>query len=595
MSLPQPLIHRLPDDALLEIFGAYYGILQPHFTLSDALRLSSACRLWRATARRLQCLWSHLELDIMNPEVDHRAAYWLGLTKQSNLFIKIGASFRGARNFPLPGYRMEETDEALEARLVRLAQILQPCTPRWELFSIQLEEQDIDLFLRHCSTNDHVPNLKVFKAHFMRNEGHPLQPVRLWNIPYDRPPNSKADISVCCDYSIPVFTATFGWAITSVSVAIGYVRATADDLLGVLRLCPNMVEFEIFSHSEYIDAPAATSPGPIQLLHLRRISISGLINVDYILASLCLPSLEFFEAHHMDWTTPIIGTIVETLRNCSPSLSHVSATGYHHGPFSDDIPFDTEPVTLSSLRHCCIRPPALDTGDRLIQQLILPHVEILDIANVRLDLAHPIISSSDRLHSLTLDDVCGPVPQLILPTLTSLNIGTSMHLLHTLRTPQLTNLTLRGEDYTADQTSAQPLRYFLDRVTPPLQVLQLQRVDMSDEQFLWCMGRLTELESLELTYTNITDAAFSTLAEPLPAGDGMPLHWSLPRLTKIEVSSNYHLGPPGLIKFIASRNGSAPATVGRPARLEGSAFFHPSANRRDREIIESYGIRATPQ
>ncbi|KDQ08539.1 hypothetical protein BOTBODRAFT_645499 [Botryobasidium botryosum FD-172 SS1] len=517
--LQGPLIHRLPDDALLEVFGAYYGTLRPRFTLSDALRLSDVCHLWRALARRLPCFWSHLKLNVTNREVDHRAAYWLGLSRKSTLFIAIHAMY------PSPSYLTEETEEDFEARLVRLAQVLQPDMNRWEFFSIRLQTQNVDLFLQHCSTDNYMSHLKTFKADYIEGDDSTQIPVCLRNIPYDRPPNSEVNISAYCDRHIPTFASNFGRAMTSVSVDLG--------------------------------PPANTFTLPIPLLHLRHLFISGIYDLNHILASLYLPSLESLKLHDMDCTNLVVDSILEIFRRCHSSLSHIDITNDEGGAEDIngglDIPNEGL-IVLTSLKYCCIR---LSNSNHLLRWLVLSHIEALNIANVRFDIAYPLISSSTRLRTLTLDDIYGPTtPALFLPALTILNIGTSFHLLDLLLAPELTSIKLRGTKVSAGRhTSLEPLCRYVECCTLPLRLLHLESVDMNDVQFLWCMERLTELESLTLAHTNVTDAAFFTLAKPLPASSGAPPSWVLPRLRKIDISGNDYLDPPGFIEFIASRNG----------------------------------------
>ncbi|KDQ08542.1 hypothetical protein BOTBODRAFT_148643 [Botryobasidium botryosum FD-172 SS1] len=450
MSLPQAqaLIHRLSDDALLVIFEAYYGILQDHFTLSDTLCLSG-----------------------------HRAAYWLNLSKQSKLFINIYSSFHPIRD------KTFEEMKAEEARIVQLAQILQPCIDRWNTLSIELDDQDVDLFFQHCSTNNHVPNLKMLDAFFIEGIDYTRPAPRLWNVPYDLPPNSTVGVSVCCSNRIPTFASTFGWAITSVSVTLKFITTTANSLLDVLQSCPNVKKVEFHT----------------------------------------LTAIDDLEDHSLDI------------------------------PFTES----TEPIILRSLRQCRILLPSVGDGNRLIRRLILPQVEALHVANARFDVAYPVVLSSSQLHDPTLENIYGPTSQILfLPTLTSLYIRNSTHLLEVLRTPQLADLRLRGSA-TAPHSilSAEPLRCLAERSPPPpLRTLFLQHVEINDEGFIWCMERLTELESLKLIGSTLTNATFLALAKPLqPSSDGPS--WILPRLTKIYIWRNKSIGPPAFIEFISSRSG----------------------------------------
>jgi len=187
--------------------------------------------------------------------------------------------------------------------------------------------------------------------------------------------------------------------------------------------------------------------------------------------------------------------------------------------------------------------------------------------------------------------VIGEIPQLIpsftLLTLTTLEINTSLYLLHYIHAPGLQSLTLCSQ--VGEISNLESLHALVVRSGPPLHTLRLTRVDIPEILFIQCLEALPLLETLQLHECIASDAVLNALVTSPSAEDRAG--WLLPRLKRIDLASNYHITASGFIEFIASRNGpsSTSATGARPPRIEGAVSFVQQQSRNEYEAIQSYG------
>lgn len=98
-----------------------------------------------------------------------------------------------------------------------------------------------------------------------------------------------------------------------------------------------------------------------------------------------------------------------------------------------------------------------------------------------------------------------------------------------MRTPKLTHLHMRCPDvmqgFATDATRT-ALRQFLEQSAPPLQVMELYDVDISQEDFLFCFNLLSSLEELRLHGSDIIDDTLEYLS---------PSFGLLPKLSKLDL------------------------------------------------------------
>ncbi|KDQ12644.1 hypothetical protein BOTBODRAFT_413970 [Botryobasidium botryosum FD-172 SS1] len=437
----QPLAQTLPHDALLKIFEAYWHTKQQNLRqLGNALRIAHVCGRWRKVAQAYAPFWSHIHLNFAGREVDKQAAHWLGFTKRLNSGIHLYIYSPRREDQPI------ESKGAARDRLAQLARVLEESMGRWTSISVQLDLAEIKEFFQDTLQVTCAPNLEMVSVELALE---PKDPPSL-HIPYDRPPHSQANISMKCARCIPILTLNLGWAISKLTMELEDTGVTSNNVLGVLRRCPNLVELLLETFCEYVGEPMSTST--IHLLHLQHISVSGVYDLHNILSLLHLPSLQIFEVRNMEWTDAAVDSILATFQACASSLLDISIgldeEGYSEDDSDIDLPVVSDPIILASLTQCYFRPWDYNGGNRLLQRLSFPQASRLVIANVGFNIASRTISSCPELRHLTLYDIDenqAPIPvPLLLPHLEALEIMVSTHFLGHLNTPRLERLTIWG-------------------------------------------------------------------------------------------------------------------------------------------------------
>ncbi|TDL29617.1 hypothetical protein BD410DRAFT_32305 [Rickenella mellea] len=117
-----------------------------------------------------------------------------------------------------------------------------------------------------------------------------------------------------------------------------------------------------------------------------------------------------------------------------------------------------------------------------------------------------------------------------------------------LRAPSLLNLYLRCPDEStcyADDTARMAMRTFIAESCPPLRLLELYDLDVSQEDFLFFFTRLPTLEEMRLHGSDILDGTLQSMCE---------INGLCPHLSKLDFRWCGHLTGSTLVHLVSSRN-----------------------------------------
>ncbi|EJD00961.1 uncharacterized protein FOMMEDRAFT_169174 [Fomitiporia mediterranea MF3/22] len=116
-----------------------------------------------------------------------------------------------------------------------------------------------------------------------------------------------------------------------------------------------------------------------------------------------------------------------------------------------------------------------------------------------------------------------------------------------LRTPMLEHLVMRCPDDPygfSPETTREAMRLYLEQSSPPLNVLELYDVDISQEDFLFCFDLLPSLEQVRLHGSEISNETLAHLG---------PSYGMLPKLSKIDLRWCGHVSGVALEEIARSR------------------------------------------
>ncbi|KDQ17433.1 hypothetical protein BOTBODRAFT_606817 [Botryobasidium botryosum FD-172 SS1] len=491
--MPQPPICRLPDDVLLNIFVDIYGPSafqewrgplgtgdhQPSprtiYPAYDLARLGQVCRRWRYLIHGFPHFWSHLELSAWSrsrkPEL--RAVYCLERAAGVPLSINIDQHIKYRRS--------QQGRKAKPKHLVRLAALLQEVLRQVISLSLNMHPYLLQTFLETCAgTTNQLKNLDVSGSSVL------TAPSPIITIPFERDLGSGSGVSVRSNW-IPAFTPSFGMAVTHLQLRLKKPYAF-DNILGVLRSCPNLLNFSLMISSDTWVAPVST--GPVSLVHLMHLSVECTApnRTDELLPLLETDSLQSLHIPDLLWDGAAVAAITSVIEN-NKSLSSIrlgchasQAVVNRHHP----IPSSLGRLTCNAVTELRVR--GIPTISHLLRRLSLPNLEHLEIGNVPLDVVLSLISPSTRVKSITSHGVYA-VPGNIdagfrtLPALTSLQIKGFHGILSRIKCPQLKTLAISCR-YGGPETSGQVLRNFMTQSPPPLLSLLLSRVLLEDAELL---------------------------------------------------------------------------------------------------------------
>ncbi|KDQ17101.1 hypothetical protein BOTBODRAFT_30474 [Botryobasidium botryosum FD-172 SS1] len=573
-------IHHVPPEIFREVFKFSIALdfrEIPGGATLHLIRLSHVCRLWRQVILNCSALWSDICLDLSSKEPEKQAAHWLEYGGSVPLSIRIENSFQ---------FDEEDMQVDEEGLLLRLADILRGTMDRWTSFSISVWPEQAKLFLENCK--GFTSNLVELSTDLINDDSDEPLPLP---IPFNLPPGFTPThpISASSRYCIPIY-GSLGASITDLDVYTGPGDVDIEDYVRMLAACPNITKCNIEgAYSHVISNPAISRQ--ISLPHLTDLRFSGFRNVDQLinhLRSRALVSLRIFE---FEWSTALGVALGTIFRICSQLVvvEIVAADEDHVEALSP--PPEGSPVLPSLSR---LQIDAHNSIYSLLRLLSTPHICTLDIGDVPFDSVRGLISFSTQLSSATFRKVrAAPqstTPLFNLPALSWLTIVDSPRLLDHITAPQLQHFTLNSSN-NPDGSTSTSLRDFMARSNPALRTLKFIYLDIGDDDLLWCLGRLPQVEILEVEKCPVSDAVFRALCAPSSVEiSDSPL---LPRLHHVRFYLNHDMTPSGAIEFFASRNGPLPphSTKRTSVNVRGSVDFviKHEAFWRDVNTLESLG------
>ncbi|KDQ09175.1 hypothetical protein BOTBODRAFT_179192 [Botryobasidium botryosum FD-172 SS1] len=568
-------ISSLPVEILLEIL---------EYNPASFLGASHVCSLWREAIHRRPLFWAVITLDVPDPEVDGKAAYWLQRAGGRSLAIKIRERKPGRRE-------MDVADDYL----VPLAKVLRESVDRWEKLSVEAYPGQLQRFFDSCA--GHAPTLREITIISPLDDLDPISDAGTrylpLHIPFTLPTNGtrEAHTTVKARGCFPVF-ASFGTSITELSIEGWTTIGHTGDLLEMLQSCPNLTK----CHLALTGPPTRflgrrNSFHHISLPHLADFQTWYIPDPESLLTNLDLPSLRVLGLSNIEWSDTLVVTLGSLLR-ASPLLAKISLTDENYYEDSPAPPILGELHTLNSVTHFTVYGNTI--ADLLLRRLTLPSVQELSIHDTPFEIVHQLISSSADLRKAFLRRaaVASGVPILPLLRLTSLRIIDHIEILEYLHLPQLESLVLGDVEWPSHwppDSIGRSLLTLIERSAPPLVFLELISIDIPDDILLSCLKQLPHLEELHLCEYPMTDSLVRALSAPSEP----TTHYAfLPRLKKFKFYLT-NITPNAFIEFIASRVGSAlPAdATGVLPLIEGKITFEYDMPVTEEEYlgIQSYG------
>ncbi|KDQ21304.1 hypothetical protein BOTBODRAFT_141576 [Botryobasidium botryosum FD-172 SS1] len=566
------VVNRLPAESLLDIFK---------FEPDSFLGFSHVCRQWRELIHGCSLFWATIKICLSNLELDQQAAYWL--ERAGNRSLSIIIQSKHFRNDP------EDDDQ-----LVPLARILRGHMARCEELEIVALPQQIRRFVEACAGDTPLLRQMIVNVPYEYRNEDPLDLYLPLVIPFTLPSDHASPPCTIVRFQawFPMFLS-FGAAITELDIEGSVTIGRTDDLLHMLRSCPNLVKFDLYGEMKRIGE--SSHDALVVLPHLTNLRTPYIPDVENLLDYLDLPSLQCLDVYEFEWAEVMVDTFWDLFYDC-PSLSDISLAYSIRCAETDPPDLVEDTLSLPLVTHFKFRGNVV--ANTLLRRLALPNVQELDLRDVPSDIVHELISFSTQLRRASFRgsmEIIEELPTIILPTLVSLEIARGFEYIDRLHLPQLSSLKLSGtyglphdppELFLGTSLSA-----LMGRSAPPLVTLRLEHLDVSDQSLIWCLERLPLLEELYLLNTATTDAVLHAVAYR----DGNPI---VPRLTRFKFYS-IPITPAGVISFLSSRlgNGETPlesaatAAGGARPRLKGSVTFDDfgSVSQDDRATIRSMG------
>ncbi|KDQ16523.1 hypothetical protein BOTBODRAFT_186534 [Botryobasidium botryosum FD-172 SS1] len=541
------------------------------------IKISHVCQMWRRTLHNSTEFWMTIDLNSRKRDPDLKAAYWLARSGDRLLTIQVHSGW-GAGDI--------QQVLAVEACIVRLAITLRNCMSRWESVNIRTHSRAIDLIISICS--GYALSLKSL---IVQATERSLGTEERLLIPLYLPIEHQAsNIALCVSIHgyIPRFT-TFGLLFTDLAVQYDFVTTPkADDILRMLQSCPNLGRCHLNAiGSDHIGAPSLLTE---TVMHrLTHFSMSWSEDAENIFNFIQFPALQSIILQQVDWTTAAMGSLWRVLR-ASRFVSYIVITDEDPAYESNTTPapFHEDMLTLEAVTSLEVCGNPLTRP--ILQRLSLPHVQKLDLTEAPFDVVHRYISTSTDLRDLSLHGVIdipmdpSPIP-VSLPALASLYITGFPGIIDYMHTPHLRSLVLIHEP-TGPARLPASLRALIERSSPALTTLGLHGIDITDEDIIWCLERLPQVENLDLSSCSISDAVLRALAAPPSSQLETASYRLLPRLERIELSNNTHVTPQGVIEFLAARNSGLALSA---LRITGKLDFAGRVSREEAQIIMAYG------
>ncbi|KDQ16525.1 hypothetical protein BOTBODRAFT_251550 [Botryobasidium botryosum FD-172 SS1] len=563
------IARELPRDVIHNLYR--------HCGKWNMIRISHVCRLWRQTLHEYTGFWTDIDLHLGDRSLDLKAAYWLERSGQRPLTIDIWGG----------NLDIEEAPFLKEHSIVRLGIVLRGCMDRWQSFKIEVySRRAIDILLPILA--GYTPMLRYLRIEAIETDALVSVDAERPLIPLLAPIGQQggAKLSVSIDSYIPRLT-TIGPSITKLTVDGNHDTPwTSNDVLRMLQSCPNLINCDLYLPGSGEMGTPSESLESVSLLRLEELSIYFVPDIENILDALLLPALESLALGQVDWTTTAMSALwcvfvasrslsSFTLTDESPGYDILTAPAPFH-------PFHADTLTLRALKDLEI------TGNAFIRPL-LEHInfsdaETLHLTSTTFGVVYRLISSSAHLCDLSLSDVAD-IPTasthspVTLSALCTLRIQNCPKLLDYIHAPYLKSLHLLCPSRSTANSEA-PLCALIERSTPALTALYLQTIDITNEEILGCLERLSHLEILSLNACAISDTVLRALAVPPSPGGGT--EWLLPHLKVVQFHQNVNITPQGVIELFASRNTSA------KFRIRGDVIFVEKPSGQDARALSHY-------
>lgn len=556
-------VQRLSDQILLEIFKEVWN---------PQLNAWHVCRGWRTVICRYSAFWSKLLLDMGKRGQDLKAACWLGFAAGRKLYVNITGLSRFA-----------SSDVSME--LIELAMVLRGSLGRWRSISIEgASPVHLKTFFSFCSGN--APLLKSITI-----EGTTGLFSGLF-LPFLIPRHSENNLVMRIDCQIPDVTC-FGPAITDLHLNLHneFVLVYGDEILDVLRSCPNLVQCDLNFVSGLEVSRSRTEPSRVNLPRLTSFTATCTWDVVTILFFLDFPSITDLSLENFSWTQSTPRQLWSFFERCASTPKYISL--YNDGPdvYGNDVvslEFHQRQLTLPSVTR--FNACGNTFADAFLDALSLPRAESIELSYVGLEVIRSLLTSSGQLRSVCLyfeiEDITNPHDETLalisVPSITILSVDNDPRLVSHFHAPNLESLTLSGpfRDESHYHIGPSLLLFTQNSSLRHLHFLDLFKLTILDDQFSAVAQHLEYLSELRLRSCQISDNILSQLSVKSPAG-----LWVLPRLETIYLARNENVTPMAFVKLLESRNKQGPDTGVFPL-VKGCVRFLDNATEQEFKKIQ---------
>ncbi|KDQ07815.1 hypothetical protein BOTBODRAFT_180383 [Botryobasidium botryosum FD-172 SS1] len=573
------LINQLPDDVLLELLR---HMISDNKTL---IRASHVCCIWRRLIHETPSFWSRVELFVNEDAVDQRAAFWISRAGMCPLTVELAWRKRvidGKLVYAVsPDTNRDDTRELFTAPVTRLAVILRESMGHLrelEIHDSAINPLGFDFFTTIFETlKGNTPMLQRL-AIVLDKPNTSIIPRP--SVPFELSPGSVISVEVKLSHCLPTYAPSFSTRITRLSILVG---TDVDQILEAVRPCHNLISLNIQESRpiRFLRTILPSEPSPISLSALAHLRLSRIPHTDTILNAIESSSLRSLRIEAPQWGGNMVATVASTLQKCDGLVELVLGGIGLPAIRTRDYAVEQPPIILPALTKCLILGNCSELYS-LRERLILPQLRSLDLAYCPgLPSLHSITSSA-RLKEVRLISIADemttewPTTLLSISTLTRvILVDCPVRFLECLDLPSLQTLVIIAPPrLTPGHSDGPSLRCFVKQLgpNPPLQVLLMLSVDISNEDLIWCLERLPHLKVLVVRRCTASDAALEALV--YSSIEGAEAHQLLlPRLNYIELSN---FSPQSIIKFLKSRNDTS-LTRGRggkaPRPVKGKVGF----------------------
>ncbi|KDQ14195.1 hypothetical protein BOTBODRAFT_629726 [Botryobasidium botryosum FD-172 SS1] len=335
------------------------------------------------------------------------------------------------------------------------------------------------------------------------------------------------------------------WAVTDLDITIS-PRLQTPGLLHLLQNLPMLGSLTLSASGNDTNTLKKPINSPVSpLTSLRSLKVSRTIDL-YILSTLNLPSLITFSVENFRWSGDNMEHLAMFL-SAHQMLEDVALVGAR----CTDAPEELQlPITdLPSLLYLTIsRAPGI-----FLQQLFAPYLSEIGLSHVEARAASALLYMTPNITRVKFDCLVYPQnkAQELLHAITCTGIAsldvdpTGLKWLDTATLPGLRALSIRKTKAKTHSVVGPILRRLLNRSDfPPLRSMHLEQLNISKEDFVWCLGQMGYMEELTLVDCNVAPEAWSRMADVI----------ALPRLRWLNIEECSSATPPRLVRMVQARN-----------------------------------------